>query len=276
MTPFGPDDLDRAEARKDGGKPRHRGTLPLLPGGGEIGELEAWLTAAFRPPGGYRLDLFERSGSQRADPCSITFRNGRDHRTFRFTRQADLMGGQLRPTVLGISDGWLRMGHLTGSEVEDVWAGLCIYGRVMTEYDERDETRKWTEMLLDDAAPMAGLTLVPDHRHDALMAMRGRGQFTRTDALTLVRTPGDQRTGLRRPVRFIDAQTSEQWLRAGEVAAYVRYVAGVEPLSHATLRARLHEIGVEGKHFEDYRPPHPKLTLYGLSEALIEYVEAPK
>ena len=185
MSPFGPDDADAVEGRKNGGKPRPRGTLPRLPG--DTTELEAWLTAAFRPPGGYRLDLFERAGSQRTDPCSITFRNGRDHRTFRFNRQADLMGAQLRPAVLGISDGWLRMGHLTGSEVDDVWAGLCIYGRVMTEYDERDETRKWVEMLLDDAEAMTGLTLVPDHRHDALMRIRSRGQFTRSDALALVR-----------------------------------------------------------------------------------------
>ena len=274
MSPFGPEDLDAAEARKNGGKPRARGTLPHLPAGGEIAELEAWLTAAFRPPGGYRLDLFERAGSQRTDPCSITFRNGRDHRTFRFNRQADLMSSGLRSAVLGISDGWLRMGHLTGSETEDVWAGLCIYGRVMTEFDDRDETRKWLEMLLDDTEPLRGHSLMPDRRHDALMAMRARGQFMRADALAFVRAGDAERVGLRRPVRFVDVETEQQYVRSQEIASYIRHVAGADPLPHTTLRARLHEIGVQRRYFEDYRPPHPKTTLYELTETLVEYAES--
>jgi hypothetical protein len=53
----------------------------------------------------------------------------------------------------------------------------------------------------------------------------------------------------------------------------VRWVVGVEPLAHGTLRARLYEIGVVHRYFEDYRPPHPKLGLYQLTEALVEHVE---
>ena len=50
----------------------------------------------------------------------------------------------------------------------------------------------------------------------------------------------------------------------------VRLVVAVEPLSHATLRARLHEIGVVGRLFEDYHAPHPKVQLYQLPDELIQ------
>ena len=269
MTPFGPDDLDAAENRKDP-KPRPKGTLPHLPAGGEADEFEAWLTAAFRPPDGYRLDLFERPGALRADPCSITFRNGRDRRTFRFTRQSELMGAQLRSTVLGISDGWLRMGHLTASEVEDVWAALCIYGRVISEADDRDEAVKWMHQLLDQATALTGYTLVPDGRHDGLMRIREGGEFIRADAEQLVRG-GD---GGRRPTRFVDKHTDEQFIRAGETATFLWHVVGVRDLTRPGLRARLAEIGVAACRFEARQPPHPKLTLFQLTADLIEYAEA--
>ena len=264
------DDLDRAEERKALGKARPRGTLPRLPVDGDVEVLREWLTRAFNPPKGYRFETFDRAGKQRTDPCSITFRNGRDTRTFRFVQQADLNGARLRTTVYAVADGALAMPHLTGSEVEDVWAALCTLGRVVTEYDDRDETRKWLEQLLDASSAFRGSTLVPDGRHDGLMALRANGEFTRPDALSFVR--GGEHWQ-RRPARFIDEQTGAQWIRAGETATFVRYVCGVEPLSHSTLRARLSEIGVHPKHFEDYRPPHPKLTLYELTPELVEYVE---
>jgi hypothetical protein len=102
------------------------------------------------------------------------------------------------------------------------------------------------------------------------MAIRAAGEFTRPDALAMIRPSTDEHVYQQRPIRFVDAQTHEQWLRAGEIATYVRWVLGVEPLSHATLRSRLSEIGVIARPFEDYRPPHPKLTLYQLTESLIE------
>lgn len=277
MTPVYDSDADAIEARKNGPKPRSKGTLPHLPDTEDPEILREWLSLAFRPRPDWRVHDFHRQGRQKTDPCSIVFRNGRDQHAYRFNRQGDLWGGQLRSVVIAAGDGNLRMPHLTGSEVEDVWAALCQLGQVLTEYDECDETRKWIEMLLDDSVALEGWTLVPDARHDGLMAMKNHGQFTRADALALVRSDIQQRQLMRRPVRFIDVQTGEQWVRAGEAATHLRYVQGVEPLPHTTLRARLNEIGVSPKHFEDYRPPHPKLTLYQLTESLIEYVkEAPK
>jgi hypothetical protein len=126
------------------------------------------------------------------------------------------------------------------------------------------------QQLLDVASPVRGKTLVPDGRYEALMALKALGEFTRPDALTLLRGSEDWQ---RRPARFIDEQTAEQWVRAGETATFLRWVLGVEPLSHSTLRARLSEIGVEARRFEDWRAPHPKMVLCQLTDELVEYVE---
>jgi hypothetical protein len=266
------DEFDRA--RGDLGKVRPRGVLPRLPTGRDPDPLQEWLTRAFRPPEGYRADVFERHGRQRTDPCTLTFRNGRDSLTFRFSQQSDLMGARMRATVLAAGDGELDMPHLTGSETEDVWAALCKLGKVLTEVDDRDETRKWMQQLLDATSPLRGHTLVPDGRHDALMAMRGLGEFTRPDALALARPSSSDAFILRRPVRFVDEQTDEQWVRAGEAATFIRYVVGIEPLAHSTLQGRLQQIGVEARRFEDHRAPHPKNVLLRLTGELIEYVDA--
>ncbi len=167
---------------------RARSNCSLLTRGGRTPELlQAWLTLAFRPPEGYRADTFERHGRQRTDPCTLTFRNGRDSIEFRFMAQGDLAGAKLRATVLAASDGELDMPHLTDSEKEDVWAALYKLGRVMTDVDDRDETRKWCQQMIDVSSPLRGYTLVPDGRHDALMAMRNLGEFTRPDALAIAR-----------------------------------------------------------------------------------------
>jgi hypothetical protein len=263
-------ELDRARRRRTLGKPRSRGTLPRLPVGRDLDLIQEWLTRAFMPPEGYRIDTFDRHGRQRADPATLGLRNGRDTLTYRFMAQSDLQGARLRSTILAVSDGELDMPHLTGSEIEDVWAALCKLGKVKTEVDERDLTRKWIEQLLDHATPLRGKTLAPDGRHDALMALRHQGEFTKPDALAL----RDRKDDFRRPVRFIDAQTSEQWIRAGETATFVRYVVGIEPLAQSTLQGRLEQIEVEAQRFEDHRPPHPKNVLFRLSDALVAYVDA--
>jgi hypothetical protein len=271
-TKFTATDADKVERKK--GKPRPRGTLPYLPDEQTPEALREWLTLAFRPLKGYKLQGFERLGREKNHPATLTFRNGREDRTYRFGRQGDLAGRNMRTVVLAVTDGELQMPHLTGSEIEDVWAMLCTLGRVATEHDEVDEAREWIEALLPVTLPLVGYSLVSDSRHDALMALRHAGEFTRGDAEAL-RRGGDERYQ-QRPARLIDSQTGEQWLRAGEVAAYVRWVLGVEPLAHSTLRARLAEIGIKGRYYEDRRRPHPKLALYRLSEAFVEFVEGEK
>jgi hypothetical protein len=266
---YTPDELDAVQA-----KPRPRGSLPYLPKERDPLVVAAWLTLALRPPEGWRVTGFERAGRDPLDPCSLMLMNGRETRAYRFKHQRDL-GKTSRTTILAASDGWLAVPHLTGSEIEDVWAALVTLGSVTTEHDERDEARKWVEQMLPATLPVTGHTLVPDGRHAALMVLKHQGEFTKPDALVLAR-PGEDQRYIQRPVRFIDSATGEQWVRAGELATYIRWVLGVEPLSHATLRARLSEVGVVGRLFEDYHPPHPKLNLYGLTEELVESLETRK
>ena len=266
------DEIDRRKRGRQLGKARPKGILPPLPRGRDLEQIRAWLTFAFRPGDEYQVDVFERAGRQRVDPCSLTFRSGRDTVTYRWAAQTALIGVQLRANVLGITDGWCDMPHLTGSEQDDVWAALVKLGKVVSEVDDRDEARKWVQQILDAASALRGFTLVPDGRHDALMALRNHGEFTRPDAELFVR-PSEENS-VRRPVRFVDEQTGEQFLRAGETATFVRYVVGERGLHQSALRARLSEIGVEAVRFEHHYAPHPKAVLYQLSEDLVEYVEA--
>jgi hypothetical protein len=264
MTDFTEDDLDRVQA-----KPRPRGKLPYLPDERDSADaLLAWLTLAMRPPEGWRVQSFERLGPDRDHPALLIVANGRESRTFRFKRQRDLRADP-RSELAAVASGWLAMPHLTGGEVEDVWMALCTVGQVLTEQDEPDQTREWIEAMLPVCLPLTGHTLVPDGRHAGLMALKALGEFTKTDALSMVR-PGPDEGYQRRPTKFVDKHTGAQYLRVGETAAYLRYVVGVEPLSHSTLRARLHEIGVVAELFEDRRPPHPKLNLYHLTDSLIQ------
>ena len=266
---FSAEDFANQRRKRTLGKPRPKGVLPHLPPDPET--LILWLTAAFRPPKGFEFERFDRSSVRKVDPVSVTFRNGRERRTFRFERGQDLTGGALRSNVVGISAGFCDMPHLSAGEIEDVWVGLCKIARVMTEYDDRDEATKWMHQLIDEASPLNGKTLVPDGRHDGLMALRGQGEFVRRDAEQLVRgTEGWQR----RPVRFVDTQTGEQFTRAGETATFIWHVIGVRALTRPSLKARLAEIGVESLRFEAYKPPHPKLSLFKLNDELIEYAEA--
>lgn len=266
MTDFTARDLDALQE-----KPRPRGVLPYLPKEREPLSLRRWLTLAFHPEKGWTLHGFERAGRDARDPATLMFSNGRESRTFRFKTQRELMKSP-RSIASAISDGWLAMPHLTPSEVEDVWVALCTLGRVLTEHDEVEQTREWIEQMLPSTLPLTGHSLVPDARHGALMAIKASGEFTKSDALSMIRPPsnGDGEHYQQRPIRFIDSQTGEQWVRVGETATFVRWIVGVEPLSHATLKARLHEIGMAGRLFEDYHPPHPKLQLYQLPESLIE------
>lgn len=255
-------------------KPRKSGSLPYLKSDRDRQYLAGWLTRASRPAEkGYTLQTAERLGRDLKDPCVLIFANGREEpKRFRVKQQKDLTRNP-RMTLVSLSDGWLDVPHLTPSEIEDYWSALCRFAAVLTEFDEVDQTREWVEAMLPSTMPLNGYTLVPDGRHDALMAIRHAGEFRKPDAQQMLR--GDERWQ-QRPCRFIDSQTGNQWIRPGETATYLRHIVGVEPLSHSTLRARLREIGVLRQHFEDYRPPHPKLDLYQLTESLIEYMDGAK
>jgi hypothetical protein len=197
--------------------------------------------------------------------------NGRERRSYRFRNQRDLWGSTLRSVINAAASPDLRMPHLTASEIEDVWAALCGLGDVLEVRDELDQTREWLAAAYGATVPLTGYSLTRGRRHDALMELRRRGEFSVQDAREILRRPQDPWP--RHPVRVEDEQTGEVWLRTGEAATYLRYIVGVDPLPHAILAARFAEIGVRRHHFQDRRPPHPKLWLYRVPEAFFDESE---
>jgi hypothetical protein len=267
MSPIYESDANAAERRGNRAKPRPRGSLPYLPDESDIEQLRDWLTLAFRPPVGWRVESFERAGTKRDQPCSLMVINGREHRKYRFRAQGDLMT-RLRVTVASVSSGVLRMSHLTASEAEDVWSALCMLGRVLDEQDEPEQARDWMRQLLNVTRPLTGYSLTREMRHDALMKLKQLGEFGLLDALAIKRAPLEPWS--KHPVRLVDEETDEQWLRAGEAVTVLRHIIGVEPLAHGMLRARFAEIGVRWHRMEDRRPPHPKLTMYRVPEEFVK------
>jgi hypothetical protein len=264
MTLIGPADLDTA--RDDGrARARPRGSLAYLPAELTIEALRDWLTRALRPPAGWHLDTFERFGDGRDEACALTFVDGGDRHRYRIRAQRDL---STRPrTILAeISNGVLRVPHLTPTEVEDVWVALCAFARKLDEPDELEQAADWLRLLLDACDVLDRYSLRPDERHDALMALKRRGEFTRLDALTVIHDPS---IWPQRPACLLDRLTGEYWVRAGEARTFLLYIVGVQPLTHTRLRSRWHEIGVDRQHFEDRRPPHPKANLYRVPDGFL-------
>ena len=103
------------------------------------------------------------------------------------------------------------------------------------------------------------------------MALRAQGEFKQADAIQM----GRGAEWLKRPVRFVDQDTDEQWVRAGETFFFVKHVAGAEKVDRGKLRDRLGAIGMSCTRFEHHADPHPKAVMSGSAGALIECVGDP-
>ena len=189
-------------------------------------------------------------------------------------RNRQLIGVQLRANVLAITDGWCDMPHLTGSEQDDVWAALvqAREGR-LTRSTIATRHASGSSRCSTPPPPLRGYTLVPDGRHDALMALRNHGEFTRPDAELFVRP---ERGNCDPPARSgsSTSKTGEQFIRAGETT---RSCADV------CRRASLQWSDAPGSAERDRRrggpvraPPQPAPEGGPLPAAddLVEYVEA--
>lgn len=270
-------ELDRL--RGNVGKTRPKGTLPFLRRDEtEVEYFRQWLTLAFKPQDGFEFETLERS-TRPVDPCTLIFRRGTEHRRFDFDHLADLVGPRLRTSVYTAAGGFLRMPRLSPPEREDVGDALCLASNAEDSYNERDETRKWIERLLEHTSPMTVPTLdeMPG-KLDALLTVLRSGEFGQGDALILAGR-GRAEEFPRRPVRIIDQQTGTQWLRSRETWWYVRVVHDAR-LDLAGLSHRLNRIGVQRRRVDARsrtdRTLHPQLVLYQLTAELIALAdEAP-
>lgn len=269
MTPFGPDDLDRAEAASNGPKPRSKGTLPSLPDrDAPLSEHRDWLTRAFNPPGGYRFDAFDRHGRRLSNPAQITFVTPTGaSMSYRFPEQRALAKpANLRASVVSLTDGLCRMPHLNVAESSDVWVELCSMAAIAADEAESDDFREHLDTFLAVAELEAQFTFQPPGRLDALLALRQRGWFERRHALQIA-THLDQRNWERRPLLLVDSETGERWVRVNELATYLRHVVG-EQMGHGVLDGFMAELGAARERFEVRRGAlHLAMSFYRLVEA---------
>jgi hypothetical protein len=219
--------------------------LPWLPDyGAGLPEWRDWLTAALTPDG-YRIDDFLRHGRQRGDTCElVVLAPGGKRLYFEIEEQRLLMSSaSLRAALVGATDGLLRPGALTKSEFEDIWVALCTLATTRANQNEKDETREWLFEAIRAAEPIAGYTMQPPGRLDALLALTSRPLFDRIRAFehTNPRIPLDQRPC---PGLLIDETLECRWMRVGELVVYLRHVIGVPSMNQARLDGRLTAISV--------------------------------
>lgn len=269
MTGISDDDLDTIERRKNGSKPRPKGTLPHLPDRDTgLRELRDWLTLAFNPPNGYRFDGYVRHGHKGTTSATITLVAPAGSRVeFYVEEQRDLStASRLRASVASLTNGLCRMPHLSGPEASDVWVALCSLAHVVDEYDERRETTDWLDSFFTVAETLTGYTLEEPGRYDALVKLKNRGLFERRHA-NRIADEVEQRHWTLVPVLLVDRETDRRHARVAELATYIRHVIGV-PLGHGMLDSRIAGVGGERLYLESRNGQlHPHMHLYRLPES---------
>jgi hypothetical protein len=266
MTSFKPVDIDEARRKRDqdDGKPRPKGRLPYLPAReAPVSRWKEWLTDALQPPKGHRFDGFARHGLESNHPAELTFLTPEgNRRTFHFLEQGRLAKPTtLRAAITATTTGFCQPGHLTSSEAEDTWCGLCIVGQMTVEVDHRSEARDWLDSFLGITEPEERFTLTPKGRWDALQNLRSR-RFERADAMEMLH--GGQRW--QRPVLVIDSADKKRYIRVADLLTYIRVVVG-ERLSYDSLYARMWELEASHSEIEQRKgKEHPHINFFCLPE----------
>jgi hypothetical protein len=259
-TDFTIDELEQRAQRKKL-KARKNGKIPPLTDEilDNVEFLREWVNAGMRPRPGWRVVDFEYDQAPDT-PCVLVLQNGDDRERFRFDKQSDLLSPQrFGQTINSVTGRWLRPPFLSGPELYDLHGALCALGTKMQNPDEPHQAREWMTALLDAAKPLEGLSMVDSvQRHDVLVALRARGQFTYLHARAVIAHPDDPWP--RQPVCVIDRVTGDLWLRAGESATYVRNILNVT-IRQRVLTRRWGEIGV-GYELVDNRRATPRLHGY--------------
>lgn len=270
-------DLDDAYAAADAGAESVHDPLPntgpkadkwpdLPDHDADLGEIRSYLTRAARFPLLYGIEDVHRHGKRGDDPMTVTVRapgQVRDLRV-RFPRQDDASKpATLRTTMARETNGLSRMKHPSQAQAADFFTMLCALASVTENGTEAENTRAWLDEFLGHVFPLTGHSLAdPERRFDALQALRAR-RFERPEAEKFRRGELDP---LSLPSLLIDDETGEHWVRASELAAYLRHVHGVrDGLAQPTLDSLLEEIGVSRHYFDVKRESgHPKLVVYCL------------
>jgi hypothetical protein len=159
----------------------------------------------------------------------------------------------LRATLVSATDGLVRPRSLSKAELEDIWIALVTLATVTANQSTQDETLEWLEQTVEqgDTDGLAGLSMIPAERPDALAAWLARPKF---DYLAARKFTDPSEINPPRPTLLVDARTGERWMRVGDVAAFWRHVIGVGVMSQPTIDGRLSAVGVR-RHEYTYKDP---------------------
>lgn len=243
--------------------------------GADADSWRGWLTDALCPAEGDLIHGWERAGRNLTDPATLIVLHANGATTgYRFAEQRDLATPtRLRSAVFAETGGELRVpAGLTKGELEDIWAALCALGKVLVDRDDRDEAREWVEALLERSDAINGITLEdPRGTYDAIVFLNARPRFDRLAAQMML-DPNLSPNRVIKPALIYDSM-GPRWIRVGELQAYVRHVIGIHG---GSLTARMAEIGVERKTFEQRRGAHhPKVRVYRVPEGLGDPAQSP-
>ena len=151
MSPFGPDDLDAAEGRKNG-KPGFPGDNANDP------QRRQWLEWAFSVSAGSHVGEITRYGADDVTPMTVEIippGNGKPQ-LVRFEEEHQAQKpASLRSALT--RDAGLRAEHITSAKIAgDVYYVLCRLARVLGGGDPRDEVREWIDGYRDAATRISG------------------------------------------------------------------------------------------------------------------------
>ena len=261
----GADSVDHHDEAKPS-KPR----WPDLPGhGADLDDIRGYLTTAANLPVGYLVERCVRHGPEGTDAMVLVIRTPGDADDIRVRFEHQDHAGKastLRSAMARQTSGLARMAHPSPAKAADFHTMCCALAAVQLVSTVADETRQCLGEFLRHTRPVAGFSLSrSEDRYDALQKLRATGEFERPQAQRMVR---GELADDELPVVLIDKVTAERWIRAGELATYLRHVHGgfKGGLSQSTLDSRLAEIGVPRVRMEVRRGgEHPDLVLYRLA-----------
>lgn len=269
------DDLDAAilgaEGATDDTRPEGKnGKWPKMPDHGTgIDVVRDYLTEASRMPQGWRAATCERFGTEGTDAMVLVFAGPEGEGLYvRFAHQAHAgKPATLRAEMASQTSGLSRMHHPSQAQAGDFYNMCCALAGAISGADVEQVMREELRTYIDQAHALTGHGLTRSETLRAgLEALSARPEFRRKDAIYYLKTPNDELRSYERPVCLIDAVTGERWLRAGELATWMRHVSTAHQggLSQSTLDSLLAEIGVTRHRLQTTgsKTPHLSFTLY--------------
>jgi hypothetical protein len=242
-------DIGQEALSPNGSKPKGWPKLPGHDAGPK--EIRDYLTHAAQLPRNWQVEAAERHGVHPTDPLSITIRAPQTNVSVYFEAQRECSkAGALRGAFMEATRGASRMKYPKPAEASDFYAMVCALAHVGSTSTIADETMAWLEEYLDLAHLDERHSLKPPHRYDTLAWLRRRRLFDRHQANRYI-------SGNLAPdehwVALVDTETEELWIRAAELASYLRHVYGVGGIAMHTLDARIRELGGERLRVEENR-----------------------